>query len=75
MKYSLNPSIAVPLVLCDSRALYRSDINSTSSRTGGFIGNGCFPMRYGGVALGNMGDGLVASFRLKDMRSGVDEEG
>ena len=27
MKYSLNPSIAVPLVLCDSRALFRSDIN------------------------------------------------
>jgi len=27
IKYSLNPSIAVPLVLCDSRALYRSDLN------------------------------------------------
>jgi len=27
MKYSLNPSIAVPLVLCDSRALYRLDLN------------------------------------------------
>ena len=28
IKYSLNPSIAVPLVLCDSRALYRLDLNS-----------------------------------------------
>ena len=27
IKYSLNPSIAVPLVLCDSRALYWSEIN------------------------------------------------
>ena len=27
MKYSLNPSTAVPLVLCDSRALYRLDLH------------------------------------------------
>jgi len=45
------------------------------SRTGGFIGNGCFSMRSGGVAPGNMGDVLVAGFRSKDMRSGMVEEG
>ena len=50
-------------------------LGGISSRTGGFIGNGCFPMRSGGVALGNMGDGLVTGFRSKDMRSGVVEEG
>jgi len=31
---SLNPSIAVHLVLCDSRALYRSDLNSFMCRRG-----------------------------------------
>jgi len=50
-------------------------LGGTSSRTGGFIGNGCLPMRSGGVALGNIGEGLVAGLRLKDMRSGVSKEG
>jgi len=50
-------------------------MSSKGGRDGGFIGNGCFPMRSGGMALGNMGDGLVAGLRSKDMMSGVDEEG
>jgi len=55
--------------------LVYSGLGGTSSRTGGFIGNGCLSIRSGGVALGNMGDGLVAGFRSKDMRSGMSEEG
>jgi len=55
--------------------LVHTGLGGTSSRTGRFIGNGCFPMRSGGVALGNMGDGLVTGFRSKDTRSGVVEEG
>ena len=46
-------------------------------RDGGF--NGCFPISSGGVALGKMTSGLVTclvtGFRLKDMSSGVGEEG
>ena len=38
IKYSLNPSIAVPLVLCDSRALYRSDLNTSISTSSWFSG-------------------------------------
>jgi len=43
MKYSLNPSIAVPLVLCDSRALYRLDLNNIIE---GFMELGIFD-RFG----------------------------
>jgi len=55
--------------------LVHSGLGGMSSRTGGFIGNGCLSIRSGGVALGNMGNGLVAGFRSKDMRSGVSKEG
>ena len=50
-------------------------MSSKGDSDSGFNGNGCFPMSSGGVALGNMGDGLVAGFRSKDTTSGVPKEG
>jgi len=55
--------------------LVHSGLGGVSSRTGGFIGNGCLSIRSGGVALGNMGNSLVVGFRLNDMTSGVLKEG
>jgi len=49
------------------------------NRDGDSNGNGCFLISSGGVALGKMTGGLVAclatGFRLKDISSGVGEEG
>jgi len=49
--------------------------SSRGDRDGGFNGNGAFPISLGGIALGNMGDGLVAGFRPKDTTCGVSKEG
>jgi len=55
--------------------LVHGGISSKGDSDGGFDGSGCFPMSSGGVALGNMGNGLVTGFRSKDMTCGVPKEG
>jgi len=62
------------LVHCGIMGLV-SGMFSKSDSDSGFNSKGAFPMRSGGVALGNMGDDLVAVFRSKDMRSGMVKEG
>jgi len=49
-------------------------ISSKGDGDGGFNGSGCFPMSSGGMALGNIGDSLVAGFRSKDTTSGVPKD-
>ena len=49
--------------------------SSRGDRSGGFNGNGAFPISSGSVALGKMTGDLVAGFRSKDTTCGVFKEG
>ena len=55
--------------------LVHSGLGGMSSKDSGFNGNGSFPISSGGVALGNIGSGLVTGVTVRGIESGKRKNG